>query len=726
MWQIFIRTSWRSHKHCKCSFSLTSGPRYVGNVRSCLLLVVRHDRFNLLSADSIKHSLDIMLKYIESDSTQSGRQLNKRKLDYIQYWLAKSKMWQIFIRTSWRSHKHCKCSFSLTSGPRNVENVRSSLRLVVRHVAHDRFNLLSVASIKHSLDMMLMYIESDSTLSDMQVNKRKLDYIQYWKAQSKMWQIFIRTSWRSQKHCNCSFSLNSGPRNVENVRCSLRLVVRHVAHDRFNLLSVASIKHSLDIMLMYIESDSTLSDMQVNKRNLDYIHYWKAQIKMWQIFIRTSWRSQKHCKCSSSLTSGPWNVENVRSSLRLVVSHVAHDRFNLLSVASIKHSLDRMLMYIESDSTLSDMQVNKRNLDYIHYWKAQIKMWQIFIRTSWRSHKHCKCSFSLTSGPRNVGNVRSCLLLVVKHDRFKLLSVASIKHSVDIMLMYIESDSTLSDMQVNKRNLDYIHYWKAQIKMWQIFIRTSWRSHKHCKCSFSLTSGPRNVGKVRSCLLLVVRHDRFNLLSVASIKHSVDIMLKYIESDTTQSDMQINKRKLDYIQDWKAQSKMWQIFIRTSWRSHKHCKCSFSLTSGPRNVEVVGSTLRLVVRHVAHDRFNLLSVASIKHSLDIMLMYIESDSTLPDMQVNKRNLDYIHYWKAQIKMWQIFIRTSWRSHKHCKCSFSLTSGPRNVENVRSCLLLVVRHDRFNLLSVDSIKHSVDIMLKYIESDTTQSDMHSLW
>ena len=84
--------------------------------------------------------------------------------------------------------------------------------------------------------------------------------------------------------------------------------------------------------------------------------------------------------------------------------------------------------------------------------------------------------------------------------------------------------------------------------MWQIFIRTSWRSHKRCKCSFSLTSGPRNVENVRSSLLPVVRHDRFNLLSVDSIKHSVDTMLKYIESDSTQSDMQINKRKLDYIQ----------------------------------------------------------------------------------------------------------------------------------------------------------------------------------
>ena len=88
-------------------------------------------------------------------------------------------MWQILIRTSWRSHKHCKCSFSLTSAPRNVENVRSSLLLVVRHLAHDRFNLLLVASIKHNLDIMLMYIESDSTLSDMQTNNRKLDYIQY-------------------------------------------------------------------------------------------------------------------------------------------------------------------------------------------------------------------------------------------------------------------------------------------------------------------------------------------------------------------------------------------------------------------------------------------------------------------------------------------------------------------------------------------------------------------
>ena len=76
-------------------------------------------------------------------------------------------MWQIFIRTSWRSHKHCKLSFSLTIGPRNVENVRSSLLLVVGHVAHDRFNLLSVASIKHSVDITLKYIESDSTRSDM-------------------------------------------------------------------------------------------------------------------------------------------------------------------------------------------------------------------------------------------------------------------------------------------------------------------------------------------------------------------------------------------------------------------------------------------------------------------------------------------------------------------------------------------------------------------------------
>ena len=76
-------------------------------------------------------------------------------------------MWQIFIRKSLRSHKHRKCSFLLTSGPRNVENVRSRLLLVVRHVAYDRFILLSVASIKHSVDIMSKYIESDSTLSDM-------------------------------------------------------------------------------------------------------------------------------------------------------------------------------------------------------------------------------------------------------------------------------------------------------------------------------------------------------------------------------------------------------------------------------------------------------------------------------------------------------------------------------------------------------------------------------
>ena len=67
----------------------------------------------------------------------------------------------------------------LLAVPEMWENVRSSLLLVVRHVADDRFNLLSVASIKHSVDIMLKYIESDSTLSDMQLNKRKLDYIQY-------------------------------------------------------------------------------------------------------------------------------------------------------------------------------------------------------------------------------------------------------------------------------------------------------------------------------------------------------------------------------------------------------------------------------------------------------------------------------------------------------------------------------------------------------------------
>ena len=66
--------------------------------------------------------------------------------------------------------------------------------------------------------------------------------------------------------------------------------------------------------------------------------------------------------------------------------------------------------------------------------------------------------FVLAYYPRNVGNVRSCLLLVARHDRFNLLSAASIKHSVDIMLKYIESDSALSDMQVIKRKLDYIQY----------------------------------------------------------------------------------------------------------------------------------------------------------------------------------------------------------------------------------------------------------------------------
>ena len=83
-------------------------------------------------------------------------------------------------------------------------------------------------------------------------------------------------------------------------------------------------------------------------------------------------------------------------------------------------------------------------------------MWQIFIRTSWRSHKHCKCSLSPTSGPRNVGNVRSCLLPVVRnvaHDHFKLLSVASIKHSVDIMLKYIEITSKKVFQNTNNQNL---------------------------------------------------------------------------------------------------------------------------------------------------------------------------------------------------------------------------------------------------------------------------------
>ena len=116
-------------------------------------------------------------------------------------------------------------------------------------------------------------------------------------------------------------------------------------------------------------------------------------------------------------------------------------------------------------------------------------MWQIFIRTSWRSHKHCKCSFSLTSGPRYVGNVRSCLLLVVRHDRFNLLSVASIKHSVDIMLKYIESDSTLSDMQLNKENLIIYSIDRQRVKCG--------------KYSFAHHGGPISIANVRSRLLAV-------------------------------------------------------------------------------------------------------------------------------------------------------------------------------------------------------------------------------
>ena len=109
-----------------------------------------------------------------------------------------------------------------------------------------------------------------------------------------------------------------------------------------------------------------------------------------------------------------------------------------------------------SDSTLSDLQVNKSKHDYIQCWKTQNKMLQIFIRISWRSHKHCKCSFLLTSGPRNLVNFRSCLLLVVSivtHDRVYLLSVASIKLSVDIMLKYIEVVSKKVFQNTNNRNL---------------------------------------------------------------------------------------------------------------------------------------------------------------------------------------------------------------------------------------------------------------------------------
>ena len=150
-----------------------------------------------------------------------------------------------------------------------MENVRSSLLLVVRHVAHDRFNLLSVASIKHSLDIMLKYIESDSTLSDMQEIKENL--------------IMYSIDRQRVKCGKYSFAHHGGPISIANVRSRLRAVPEMwemfvlayywLPDYRFNLLLVASIKHSVDIMLKYIESDSTLSDMQLNKRKLDYIQY---------------------------------------------------------------------------------------------------------------------------------------------------------------------------------------------------------------------------------------------------------------------------------------------------------------------------------------------------------------------------------------------------------------------------------------------------------------------
>ena len=78
-------------------------------------------------------------------------------------------------------------------------------------------------------------------------------------------------------------------------------------------------------------------------------------------------------------------------------------------------------------------------------------------------------------------------------------------------------------------------------------LTTYSRSQKCRKSSFLLTTGPRKLANVRSCLhayyrsqkarkcsclLLVVRnvaHERLYLLLVASIKCSVDMMLKYIE-----------------------------------------------------------------------------------------------------------------------------------------------------------------------------------------------------
>ena len=55
---------------------------------------------------------------------------------------------------------------------------------------------------------------------------------------------------------------------MENVRSCFLLVVRNVAYDSFYLLSVASIKHSVDIMLKYKEIVSKNVFQITNDRNL--------------------------------------------------------------------------------------------------------------------------------------------------------------------------------------------------------------------------------------------------------------------------------------------------------------------------------------------------------------------------------------------------------------------------------------------------------------------------
>ena len=55
---------------------------------------------------------------------------------------------------------------------------------------------------------------------------------------------------------------------MENVRSCLLLVFRTVTHDRFNILSVACIKHGVDIMSKYIEIASKKVCQNTNNRDL--------------------------------------------------------------------------------------------------------------------------------------------------------------------------------------------------------------------------------------------------------------------------------------------------------------------------------------------------------------------------------------------------------------------------------------------------------------------------